>query len=133
MLTPAPPPRADVVVIETTYGDRLHKPMDASIQELYGAISDTLGRGGNVIIPTFALERAQDLLFMLSQGIEKDRLIAVNAGLSRFADGDFGDRDLCSSPRLLCGLRPLGCSGRTATRLRCPACTSPGKGWNWWR
>jgi metallo-beta-lactamase family protein len=75
LLTPAPPPRADVVVIETTYGDRLHKPMDASIHELYGAISDTLGRGGNVIIPTFALERAQDLLFMLSQGIEKDQLM----------------------------------------------------------
>ncbi len=75
LLTPAPPPRADVVVIETTYGDRLHKPMDASIHELYGAISETLGRGGNVIIPTFALERAQDLLFMLSQGIEKNQLV----------------------------------------------------------
>jgi len=75
LLTPAPPPRADVVVIETTYGDRLHKPMDASIHELYGAISDTLGRGGNVVIPTFALERAQDLLFMLSQGIAKDQLV----------------------------------------------------------
>ncbi len=74
LLTPPPPPRADVVVIETTYGDRLHKPMDASIHELYGAISDTLGRGGNVIIPTFALERAQDLLFVLNQGIEKDQL-----------------------------------------------------------
>jgi metallo-beta-lactamase family protein len=75
LLTPAPPPRADVVVIETTYGDRLHKPMDASINELYSAISDTLGRGGNVIIPTFALERAQELLLVLNQGIEKNRLI----------------------------------------------------------
>jgi metallo-beta-lactamase family protein len=74
LVTPTPPPRADVVVIETTYGDRLHKPMDASIQELYGAISDTLGRGGNVVIPTFALERAQDLLFMFSEGIAKDQL-----------------------------------------------------------
>jgi metallo-beta-lactamase family protein len=75
LLMPAPPPRADVVVIETTYGDRLHKPMDASIHELYGAISDTFGRGGNVVIPTFALERAQDLLFMFSQGIAKDQLV----------------------------------------------------------
>jgi metallo-beta-lactamase family protein len=72
---PAPPPHADVVVIETTYGDRLHKPMDASIDELYGAISDTLGRGGNVIIPTFALERAQELLWVLNQGIAKSRLM----------------------------------------------------------
>jgi len=73
--TPAPPPRADVVVIETTYGDRLHKPMDASVDELYRAISYTLGRGGNVIIPTFALERAQELLWMLNRGIEKGRLM----------------------------------------------------------
>jgi metallo-beta-lactamase family protein len=73
--TPPPPPPADVVVIETTYGDRLHKPMDASIDELYGAIADTLGRGGNVIIPTFALERAQELLLVFNQGIEKNRLM----------------------------------------------------------
>jgi metallo-beta-lactamase family protein len=75
LLTPAPPPRADVVVIETTYGDRLHKPMDASIDELYSAVSDTLGRGGNVIIPTFAIERAQELLWVLNQGIAKSRLM----------------------------------------------------------
>jgi metallo-beta-lactamase family protein len=75
LLTPPPPPRADVVVMESTYGDRLHKPMDASIDELYGAISDALGRAGNVIIPTFALERAQELLWMLNQGIEKGRLM----------------------------------------------------------
>jgi metallo-beta-lactamase family protein len=74
LLTPPPPPRADVVVIETTYGDRLHKPMDASVEELYGAISDAFRRGGNIIIPTFALERAQELLWMLNQGIEKSRL-----------------------------------------------------------
>jgi metallo-beta-lactamase family protein len=75
LLMPPAPPRADVVVIETTYGDRLHKPMDASIDELYSAISATLERGGNVIIPTFALERAQELLFLLNQGIEKSRLM----------------------------------------------------------
>jgi metallo-beta-lactamase family protein len=75
LMTPPPPPRADVVVIETTYGDRLHKPMDASIDELYRAISEALGRAGNVIIPTFALERAQELLWMLHQGIEEGRLM----------------------------------------------------------
>jgi metallo-beta-lactamase family protein len=76
LVTPAPPPRADVVVIETTYGDRLHKPMDASVEELYEAISDAFRRGGNVIIPTFALERAQELLWMLNQGVAKSRLMA---------------------------------------------------------
>jgi metallo-beta-lactamase family protein len=72
---PAAPPRADVVVIETTYGNRLHKPMGASIEELYAAISDTFRRGGNVIIPTFGLERAQELLYVLSRAVESGRLM----------------------------------------------------------
>jgi metallo-beta-lactamase family protein len=71
---PARAPKADVIVLETTYGDRLHKPLAASIEELYEAISDTFERGGNVIIPTFALERAQELLFYLRAGVEQRRL-----------------------------------------------------------
>jgi metallo-beta-lactamase family protein len=65
-------------VMETTYGDRQHKQLEPSIEELYSAINDTLTRGGNVVIPTFALERAQELLFYLhagkSQGILPDFL-----------------------------------------------------------
>ena len=71
---PQLPPRADSVVMETTYGDRLHKPIEPSIAELFAAIRDTLQRGGNVIIPTFALERAQELLFYLRRGIEEGEL-----------------------------------------------------------
>jgi metallo-beta-lactamase family protein len=71
---PVTPSRADVVVMETTYGDRLHRPMVQSVEELYGAITDTFGRGGNVIIPTFALERAQELLYFLREGVESERL-----------------------------------------------------------
>jgi len=71
---PATPPKADVAVIETTYGDRLHKPLGPSIEEFYGAITDTFRRGGNVVIPTFALERAQELLSVLHHGIETGRL-----------------------------------------------------------
>ncbi len=68
---PATPPRADVVVMETTYGDRRHKPLPPSVAELYQAVLDTLERGGNVVIPTFALERAQEILYFLREGIEK--------------------------------------------------------------
>jgi metallo-beta-lactamase family protein len=103
LLTPAPPPRVDVVVIETTYGDRLHKPMDASVDELYGAISATLGRGGNVIIPTFALERAQELLWMLNQGIEKSRLmpsmqVFVDSPMAISATEIFASHPECLQP-----------------------------------
>jgi len=73
---PVTPEHADVVVMETTYGDRLHKTLEPSVDELYTAINDTLERGGNVIIPTFALERAQELLFYLREGVQKGILPA---------------------------------------------------------
>ncbi|QOZ28511.1 MBL fold metallo-hydrolase RNA specificity domain-containing protein [Bradyrhizobium sp. CCBAU 51753] len=71
---PSPPARADVVVMESTYGDRRHRSLKDSIEELCGAISSTLARGGNVIIPTFALERAQEILYVLREGVERSRL-----------------------------------------------------------
>jgi metallo-beta-lactamase family protein len=71
---PPPPPPADVVVMETTYGNRLHKALGPSVEELYGAVEDTFRRGGNVIIPTFALERAQELLYYLREGVTQGRL-----------------------------------------------------------
>lgn len=71
---PVPPPRVDAVVMETTYGDRLHKSLKSSVEELYQAIEDTFRRGGNVIIPTFALERAQELLYYLREAVEGGRL-----------------------------------------------------------
>ena len=68
---PASPPQADVVVMETTYGDRQHKSLEPSVEELYEAINTTTQRGGNVIIPTFALERSQEILFYLHAGKEQ--------------------------------------------------------------
>jgi len=66
---PSFPPKVDSVVMETTYGDRLHKQLQPSIDELYQVINETIGRGGNVIIPTFAMERAQEVLYFLREGI----------------------------------------------------------------
>lgn len=60
-----PAPAADFVIMESTYGDRNHKSHADSIAEFRQAVQTTLARGGNVIIPTFALERAQDLLYNL--------------------------------------------------------------------
>ena len=71
---PTAPPHAKNVVMETTYGDRLHKQLGPSIDEFYAAISETFKRGGNVIIPTLALERAQELLYYLSEGVNQGRL-----------------------------------------------------------
>ena len=65
---PARPPQVDTVIMESTYGDRRHKQLEPSIEEFYAAINATVRRGGNVVVPTFALERAQELLFYLHAG-----------------------------------------------------------------
>ncbi|OQK18545.1 MBL fold metallo-hydrolase [Methyloprofundus sedimenti] len=71
---PTPPPHVDIVVMETTYGDRLHKTLEPTLEEFYTTINETIAKGGNVIIPSFALERAQELLYYLREGIENGKL-----------------------------------------------------------
>jgi metallo-beta-lactamase family protein len=71
---PTPPPEADVVVMESTYGDRDHRSLPASVDELHDVIRETLAGGGNVLIPTFALERAQDVLYALRDGLDRGRI-----------------------------------------------------------
>lgn len=73
---PTPPPDCDYVVMEATYGDRQHKDLNASVAELVDAIRRTTERGGNVVIPTFALERTQEILFHLKKAIEAHELPA---------------------------------------------------------
>ena len=56
---------AHVLVTESTYGDRLHKPIRAMEDELADVLLRTFKRGGKVIIPSFALERAQEVLYAI--------------------------------------------------------------------
>jgi metallo-beta-lactamase family protein len=71
---PQTPPSAEIVVMESTYGDRLHRPFSETVAEFYEAIASALTAGGNVIIPTFALDRAQEILYFLRQGTEEGRI-----------------------------------------------------------
>lgn len=57
---------ADYVVLESTYGDRFHDNIGSRPEELKRVIDDTMKRSGNLIIPSFAVERTQDLLYDLS-------------------------------------------------------------------
>ena len=56
---------AHVLVTESTYGDRLHKPIGAMEDDLAEVLARTYKRGGKVIIPSFALERAQEILYAI--------------------------------------------------------------------
>jgi metallo-beta-lactamase family protein len=65
---------ADYVIVESTYGDRLlESPQDAANQ-LAEAINSTIKRGGNIVIPSFALERSQELLYYLNQFFLEGRI-----------------------------------------------------------
>ncbi len=80
---PAPVEQADVVVMESTYGNRLHKGMGETVEEFVHAVTDTLERkGGNVIIPAFAVGRTQDILYLLADLTRRGRL----SGLTVYVD-----------------------------------------------
>jgi metallo-beta-lactamase family protein len=64
----------DYIVVESTYGNRFHKGMDESIDELVEAIKVTFKRGGNVIMPAFAVGRTQDILYTLNSLVKEGRL-----------------------------------------------------------
>lgn len=65
---------ADVLLVESTYGNRNHKSMQATVDELVAAVTETAGRGGNLIVPAFALGRTQDLLVLLAEQTLAGRL-----------------------------------------------------------
>ncbi len=62
---PSPPPRADLVLVESTYGDRRHRSLEESVDEMQSLAKTVLERGGNLLIPSFALERTQEVLYEL--------------------------------------------------------------------
>ena len=66
---------ADYLFIETTYGNRAHRPLNETEDELVHALNDTLQRkGGNVIIPAFAVGRTQEVLFILAKLVRAEKV-----------------------------------------------------------
>lgn len=68
---------ADHVVMESTYGDRLHKTEADSAAELCEAVLTTFAKGGNVLIPAFAIGRTQDVLYLLNRLVREGKLPKV--------------------------------------------------------
>jgi len=78
---PVVPEKADCIVMESTYGNRLHKNWEASIDELVNAIKTTFKKRGNVYIPSFAVGRTQDLLYVLNNLVKEGRLKKIDVYL----------------------------------------------------
>lgn len=73
---PQDPPHADYIVCESTYGDRSHPPQPDYVHQLTDIIQRTLDRGGNLVVPAFAVGRTQELLYYIrvikEQGLVKN-------------------------------------------------------------
>ncbi|MEW6182644.1 MAG: MBL fold metallo-hydrolase [Bacillota bacterium] len=95
---PAVVDNADYVVIESTYGNRLH-PEENEVSVLHDVLWRTYKRGGNVIIPAFAVERTQDLLFDLSELHHKGEMppmqVYIDSPLATAVTGIFDRHKEC--------------------------------------
>jgi metallo-beta-lactamase family protein len=108
----------DVLVMESTYGDRTHDDAVQAEEQIRAVVQRTLDRGGKVLIPSFALERAQEILFHLSSLMMAGRLPKVDvfldspmaSAVTRVFDGSREYRDEDSQSLY----RSMGC-------LTCPS------------
>lgn len=71
---PAPAPPMDYLIIEGTYGDRVHESPRSSQDELAHIIRETSARGGKTIIPAFALDRTQEVVYSIHRSIKSGKL-----------------------------------------------------------
>jgi metallo-beta-lactamase family protein len=67
-------PPADVLVCESTYGNRLHRSFAETVEQLFAAIHSTIAKGGKVLIPAFSLGRTQLIIHVLQVGLRERRI-----------------------------------------------------------
>jgi metallo-beta-lactamase family protein len=71
---PAPPTEADLVLMESTYGDRDHRSLDDTVREFEEIIGRALPRKGKILVPTFAIGRTQQILYHLAVAFRRGAL-----------------------------------------------------------
>ncbi|WP_299431042.1 MBL fold metallo-hydrolase [uncultured Meiothermus sp.] len=71
------PAQVDLVIAEGTYGDRSHRPFAATLEEFAGILGEVIRREGKVFIPSFALERTQEILFYLRELEQREAIPSV--------------------------------------------------------
>ncbi len=76
---------ADYVIMESTYGDRYHTAPPDYVAELAGQIQQTFDRGGNLVIPSFAVGRTQEMLYFIRE-IKEHRLVHGHDGFKVYVD-----------------------------------------------
>jgi metallo-beta-lactamase family protein len=112
---PAPPPPADVILVESTYGDRRHDDV-ISMQRFEDALRRTTERGGATVIPSFAVDRTEVILFHLRRLMRSGRIPAlpvyVDSPMALATLGVYRDAIAAGAPDVQSGLRdadPFDC------------------------
>ena len=82
---PLPVAETDYLVIESTYGDRLHEKPGNTVDELADVLQRTFDRGGNVVIPSFAVGRTQEMLYAIRQ-IKQEGMVKGHDGFPVYVD-----------------------------------------------
>lgn len=82
---------ADYLVTESTYGDRSHGPRTDYVHDLAGVIQRTFDRGGNVVIPSFAVGRTQEMLYFMRQ-IKEQGLVTGHGNFAVYVDSPLAVR-----------------------------------------
>lgn len=65
---------ADYVFVESTYGDRIHTSVEDTKEQLCEAVNKTHAAGGNIIVPSFSIERAQEVMYYMNELLMEDRV-----------------------------------------------------------
>ena len=120
---PQPPEDADYVVMESTYGNRLHEKPKGYIPGLVQVLKDTFSRGGSVIIPSFAVGRTQELLYYFKQ-IKDENMLPEFSDFPIYMDSPLAieateifmrNKESCFDEEALAyvrrGINPIGVSG----------------------
>jgi metallo-beta-lactamase family protein len=71
---PEIPIKTDFIFMETTYGNRLHKDLDTTIAEFFAIIDEAIQDGGKILIPAFAVERTQEIIYLLSKAWHQGKI-----------------------------------------------------------
>jgi len=71
---PEVPEDVDILIMESTYGNRLHRDIKLADSDVERIVKDAVSKGGKIIIPSFAVERAQEIVYSLNNLIEENRI-----------------------------------------------------------
>ncbi|CCH56934.1 beta-lactamase domain protein [Fibrisoma limi BUZ 3] len=110
---PEPFPQADYIICESTYGDRLHEPEPDMKAHLLQIVEDTcVRRGGKLIIPAFAVDRTQELIYALDQLESEGKLprlpVYIDSPMAVKATQVMDDHDECFNPQILSYIKKDG-------------------------